>query len=277
MFPGVWKWDAARPRHCCRGTWVCRCRARKISCRRPTCRSTRCNPSNLHAIRCKRRLLITALNHGSFREDIPMPMDSGNWVSWSNIGWFLKRFHLAVLVSSRFPREKRILPWKAKTKYYLWASFHDIWLLSKSLELDTQKAISAKKIMIWKSFLCKNRHYIVVVLVLNFHLSARSSSFFFGIFSSPSPIGAVTNCEGRATVTLRHDIAEIFIWWFTMFSESEQPLVCHLWWVPSGYLSMLQCTICVGWAYSPTDIWRKRLQMVLKWVKKPWQNFLNLC
>ena len=32
--------------------------------------------------------------------------------------------------------------------------------------------------MIPKLFLCKNKHYIVVVIVPNFHLTARSSSFF---------------------------------------------------------------------------------------------------
>ena len=35
-----------------------------------------------------------------------------------------------------------------RAKGYLWASFHDIWSLSKSSKLDTQQAISAKKIMI---------------------------------------------------------------------------------------------------------------------------------
>ena len=48
------------------------------------------------------------------------------------IMWFLKRFHLAFLVPSWFPWKKRILLWKAKTKCYLCASFHEIWLLSKS-------------------------------------------------------------------------------------------------------------------------------------------------
>jgi len=95
-----------------------------------------------------------------------------------SIGWFLKRFYLVFLGSSWFPRKKKILLEKAKTKSYLWASFHDIWSMSKSSKLDIWKAISAKKTMIWKLFLWKNKHYNVVVLVPNFYLSARSSSIF---------------------------------------------------------------------------------------------------
>ena len=98
------------------------------------------------------------------------------------IGWFLKRFHLVFLESSWFPKKKKILLKKAKTKDYLWASFHHIWSLSKSSKLDIQKYISAKQIMIWKMFLCENKNYTVVVLVPNFHLSARSSSFFHAFF-----------------------------------------------------------------------------------------------
>ena len=44
--------------------------------------------------------------------------------------------------SSWFSRKKKILLQKAKTKCYLWASFHDIWSSSKSSKLDIQKAIS---------------------------------------------------------------------------------------------------------------------------------------
>ena len=55
-------------------------------------------------------------------------------------------FYLVFLVSSRFPKKTRIILWKAKTKYYLLASFHDIWPESKSSKLDIQKAISAKRI-----------------------------------------------------------------------------------------------------------------------------------
>jgi len=70
------------------------------------------------------------------------------------IGWFLRRFHLVILEPSWFPKKKTILLSKAKTKGYLWASFHDIWSWSKSSKLDIQKAISAKQIMIKKIFLC---------------------------------------------------------------------------------------------------------------------------
>ena len=49
-----------------------------------------------------------------------------------SIGWFLKRFYLVFLEPSWFPRKEKILLWKAKTKGYLWASFHDIWSLSTS-------------------------------------------------------------------------------------------------------------------------------------------------
>ena len=108
------------------------------------------------------------------------------WVShtriYYNIGWFLQRFHSVVLVSSWFPRKIRILLWKAKTKGYLCVSFQDFWSLSKSSKSDIQKATSAKQIIIWKIFLCKNNHYNVVVLVPDFHLSARSSSFFLAFF-----------------------------------------------------------------------------------------------
>ena len=55
--------------------------------------------------------------------------------------------------------------------------------MSKSSKLDIQRAITAEKLMIQKSFSCKNKHYIVVVLVPNFHLSARPSSFFLASFS----------------------------------------------------------------------------------------------
>ena len=99
-----------------------------------------------------------------------------------SIGWFLKRFHLAFLEPSWFPRKKKILLWIAKTKGYLWPSFHDIQPSSKSPKLDIQMAISAKQIMIWKIFLCKRKHNIGVVLVPNFHLSASSSSFFLAFF-----------------------------------------------------------------------------------------------
>ena len=99
-----------------------------------------------------------------------------------SIGWFLKRFHFVFLESSWFPRKKMNSLQKAKTKCYLWASFHDIWSLSNLSKLDIQKAISAKKIMIWKSFLCKNKLYIVVVLQPNFYLFARSSSFSLAFF-----------------------------------------------------------------------------------------------
>ena len=92
-----------------------------------------------------------------------------------HIGWFLKKVSFGVFSII-------ILLWKAKIKCYLWASFYDIWPLPKSSKLDIQKAISAKQFKFWKIFLCKNKHYIVVVLVPNFHLSARSSSFFFAFF-----------------------------------------------------------------------------------------------
>ena len=39
-----------------------------------------------------------------------------------------------------------------------------------------------KKISIQELSLCKNKHYIVVILVPNFHLSTRSSSFFLAFF-----------------------------------------------------------------------------------------------
>ena len=39
-----------------------------------------------------------------------------------------------------------------------------------------------KKIMILKLFLSKNKHYIEVVLVSNFYLSAKSSSIFLASF-----------------------------------------------------------------------------------------------
>ena len=99
-----------------------------------------------------------------------------------NTRWFLTTFYLVLLGPSWFPRSKRILLWKAEIKCYLWASFHDFWPLLKSTKSDIEKAISAKQIMIWKLFLCKNKHYNVVVLVPNFHLPARSSSFFLAFF-----------------------------------------------------------------------------------------------
>ena len=44
-------------------------------------------------------------------------------------------------------------------------------------------AISARKMLICNQFFfCKNNHYIVIVDVSNFHLSARSSSFFSHFF-----------------------------------------------------------------------------------------------
>jgi len=54
--------------------------------------------------------------------------------------------------------------------------------MSKSSKSDIQKAISAKKIIIQKLFFLKSKHYIVVLLVPNFHLSARSSSFFLHVY-----------------------------------------------------------------------------------------------
>ena len=56
--------------------------------------------------------------------------------------------------------------------------------MSRSSKSDIQKAITAKQTMIWKIFLCKNKHYIIVVLVPNFDPSPGSSSFFVCIFSS---------------------------------------------------------------------------------------------
>ena len=54
--------------------------------------------------------------------------------------------------------------------------------MSKSSKLGIQKAISAKRIIIWKMFLCKNTYFIDVILVPSFHLSARSSLFFLAFF-----------------------------------------------------------------------------------------------
>ena len=71
---------------------------------------------------------------------------------------------LVFLESSGFPRGTK------KTKGFLWASFHDIWPWSKSSKFEIWKATSAKKIMIQKLFLCKNKHYIVVLLAPNFLL-----------------------------------------------------------------------------------------------------------
>ena len=99
-----------------------------------------------------------------------------------SIGWFLKRFYLVFLGSSWFPRKQKILLEKAKTKSHFWASFHNIWSMSKSSKLDTWKAISAKKITIWKLFLRKNKYYNVVVPIPNFYLPAWSSSFFLAFF-----------------------------------------------------------------------------------------------
>ena len=94
-------------------------------------------------------------------------------------------FHLVFLESSWFPKKKKsILLKEAKTKGYLWAGFHDSWSLSKSSKSNIKKAISDKRIMIQKLFLCTNKNYIAVVLVTNFYLSATSSSFSSGIFSS---------------------------------------------------------------------------------------------
>ena len=56
--------------------------------------------------------------------------------AFPNAGLFLKRFHLAFLDSSWFPRREKILLWKAKTKGYLWVCFHDIRSLLKSSKLD---------------------------------------------------------------------------------------------------------------------------------------------
>ena len=106
----------------------------------------------------------------------------GHHVNVWIVGWFLKRFHLIFLKSSWFPRKKKNLLHKASTKCYQGAKFHDIWSWWKSSKFAIQWAISAKIIMILKSFLCKNTHYIVNVLVPNFHLSGRSSSFFLAFF-----------------------------------------------------------------------------------------------
>ena len=73
------------------------------------------------------------------------------------IGWFLRRFHLLILVSSCFLRKKKITS-------------------------------SLKKIMIRKLFMCKNYHYIVVVIVPNIHLSAKSSSFFLAFHVHWEPL-----------------------------------------------------------------------------------------
>ena len=64
----------------------------------------------------------------------------------------------------------------------LWANFGDIWPMSKLSKLHLWMAISAIKSNIRKIFFCKKIYYDIVVQVPNFHLSAKSSSFFCAFF-----------------------------------------------------------------------------------------------
>ena len=68
----------------------------------------------VHVILFKRKPTVSLSGHSKYQAK-------------QDIGWFLKRFHLILLASSWFPKKKQNLLWKAKTKRYLAASFHDIW------------------------------------------------------------------------------------------------------------------------------------------------------
>jgi len=100
-------------------------------------------------------------------------------------------------------------------------SEHDIWSLSKSSKSDIQKAISAKQIMIWKMFLRKNKHYVVIVLLPYSYLFARSSSFFLHFFFSfmenlfkKHPI---ISCKDKPRLSVFEGTTQIFA-----FSSSNQ-------------------------------------------------------
>ena len=79
-------------------------------------------------------------------------------------------------------KEEKKFTIESKDKGYLWASFHDIWLLSKSSKLDIQKAISAKQIMIWKISLCKKNTTLLSYLYQTFIFLQGHLHFFWHFF-----------------------------------------------------------------------------------------------
>ena len=95
--------------------------------------------------------------------------------SWKGSIWCFQN-HLS------FQGRKKVLLQKAKAEGYHCVSCHDIWSVSRSSKFDIKKALSVKTIMNRTLFLCINKHYIVVVLVPNFYLFARSSLFFRAFF-----------------------------------------------------------------------------------------------
>ena len=100
----------------------------------------------------------------------------------SRYGVIQKKCSKGIFESFDCLEKKEFLQWNTRTKNYLCVNFQDIWSSSKSWKFDIKYSISARKMHIWNKRFCKKNPYIVIVDVSNFHLSARSSSFFSHFF-----------------------------------------------------------------------------------------------
>ena len=92
-----------------------------------------------------------------------------------------KKLTWGILESNRLPSKKMMFVVSNKDKVLSLSKLPRnlaIVKIIKSSEFDIKKAISAKIIKLWESFLSKNKNYIAIVLVPSFSVSARSSLFF---------------------------------------------------------------------------------------------------
>ena len=92
--------------------------------------------------------------------------------------------HLVFLESSQFPRREKIYNRKQRQRaiseqvFMIFGHYQN----HQNLTFKRLYHLSAKKIMIQKLFLWENKRHIVVVLVPNFYLSGRPSSYFLPFF-----------------------------------------------------------------------------------------------
>ena len=76
------------------------------------------------------------------------------------------------------PRTRLLFSMESKDRVSSLSKFTKCSVMVKFISLNNSKAISAKKVMILKSCLCKNWYYIAFVHVPGCYLSARSFSVF---------------------------------------------------------------------------------------------------
>ena len=92
---------------------------------------------------------------------------------------FLKKVSYGIFKTFLISKEEQILTKESKEKGLPLSKFSWYLVIVKIIKTRHSKG------HISQTNLCKDKHYIVVVLVPNFHLSAKPSSFFLLIFGEP--------------------------------------------------------------------------------------------